>query len=86
MINLSMEPPEYSDAPECPVCGSTLYATIYRNDDGIVGCDDCISSIDAEDWWEELEEANEPDPDYAYEMRRDLELEARYEREHDKTD
>lgn len=81
-----LDPPEPPDWPECPVCGSTLYATIYRNDDGIVGCDDCISSIDAEDWWEELAEEDEPDPDYAYEVRRDLELEARYEREHGKAD
>ena len=44
------------DPPACPVCGSTLYTEIFENDTGIVGCDECISRISAEDWLEKLSE------------------------------
>lgn len=40
--------PEY-DVPHCPVCGQEC-EILYRNRYGeIIGCDDCIESIDA---WE----------------------------------
>lgn len=44
-----LDPPEY-DPPICPVCGSEC-DTLYRDKFGdIVGCDECISTVDA---WEE---------------------------------
>jgi len=40
--------------PRCPVCGEET-DTFYKNNDGdIVGCDNCISTVDA---WDET--ANE---------------------------
>ena len=27
-----------------------------RGPDGVVGCDDCVAWLPAEEWWEELEE------------------------------
>ena len=35
--------------PCCPVCGSNC-CMIYKNEDEVVGCDECISTADA---WEE---------------------------------
>lgn len=44
-----LEPKDY-DMPECPVCGEET-DTYYKNKDGeIVGCDNCITAVDA---WEE---------------------------------
>lgn len=37
--------PEY---PHCPVCGETEISEVYVKDYGIVGCDACITSVDAE--------------------------------------
>ena len=44
------------DKPVCPVCGSTTYQDVYEGEDGIVGCDECVRWLSAEEWWEELEE------------------------------
>jgi hypothetical protein len=38
------------------VCGSSFYRDIYRGPDGVVGCDECVRWLSAEEWWEELEE------------------------------
>ena len=50
------EPPEYPEPPACPICGSTTYRDVYEGEDGIVGCDECVRWLSAEEWWEELEE------------------------------
>ena len=50
------EPPEYPEPPVCPICGSSFYRDIYRGPDGVVGCDECVEWLPAEEWWEELEE------------------------------
>ena len=50
------EPPESPEPPACPVCGSTTYQDVYEGEDGIVGCDECVRWLSAEEWWEELEE------------------------------
>lgn len=44
---------DYSDPPEnrgavCPVCGAPCYK-IYKRGGEIVGCDDCIDEVDAEE-------------------------------------
>ena len=44
-----LEPKDY-DLPVCPVCGEET-DTYYKNENGeIVGCDNCITAVDA---WEE---------------------------------
>ena len=54
MKERNMEPPEYPELPVCPVCGSSFYRDIYLGPEGVVGCDDCIEWMPAEEWWEEL--------------------------------
>ncbi len=54
-----LEPPAYPDPPACPVCGSTTYIDICKGYDGVIGCDNCVKYIPAEEWWDELEEAME---------------------------
>ena len=52
MVGDFPSPPEYT-VPICPVCGNetdTLYKDIYGT---IVGCDECIKTIDAWQWKEE---------------------------------
>lgn len=79
MKDYRLEPPDPIEVPECPCCGSIIYSYIYDGYDGIAGCSECISGMTAEEWWEELAEEREPDPDLAYEEMRDRE----WEREHD---
>lgn len=79
MKDYMLEPPDPPEVPECPCCGSTEYSFIFKGENGVIGCDDCVSEISAETWWEELAEEREPDPDLAYEEMRDRE----WEREHD---
>ena len=59
MKDYRLEPPEYPEPPVCPVCGSSFYRDIYLGPEGVVGCDDCIEWMPAEEWWEELEEEKE---------------------------
>lgn len=50
---LPLEPPEPKKMPRCPVCMAetdTYYRDYWGN---IVGCDECIESIDAWDYREE---------------------------------
>ena len=50
-FRLSYEPfPEPEPLPTCPVCGEET-ETLYENYDGeIIGCDNCIVTVDAWDW------------------------------------
>lgn len=50
-LNHLYEPyPEPEAMPTCPVCGEET-ETLYDNYDGqIIGCDNCIATIDAWDW------------------------------------
>lgn len=46
-------PPENDRVPVCPVCGQDC-RTIYRaHDFTVVGCDQCIDSLDAYMWMDE---------------------------------
>lgn len=46
----SLEPPEVPDLPHCPCCGSET-DTFLQDDHGtIVGCDNCVSPVDAWDY------------------------------------
>lgn len=45
-------PPEDGILPHCPECG-TGTDTLYKNKHGIVGCPECIKTVDA---WEEKDE------------------------------
>lgn len=50
-------PPEYGEEcwPRCPVCWEKT-DTFYRNELGdIVGCEGCVSYVDAWQWWEDYE-------------------------------
>lgn len=51
--------PPYDDDPDpiCPVCGKEC-ETIYLDDGciNVVGCDNCIRTMDAYDWFEEQKE------------------------------
>ena len=38
------------------ISGAATYHDIYKGKDGIVGCDECVTWLPAEEWWEELEE------------------------------
>ena len=78
-----LDPPEYAEPPECPICRSTTYDYIYKDiNDEICGCSDCVYVMRSYEWWEELEEANEPDPDREYEAMRDRQAEEKWEEEH----
>ena len=59
MKDYRLEPPEYPEPPVCPICGSNFYKEIYLGPEGVVGCDDCVEWMPAEEWWEELEEEKE---------------------------
>lgn len=46
--------PQRESWPHCPMCGEET-DTLYRNDRGnIVGCDGCISYVDAWQWMEDF--------------------------------
>lgn len=48
-----LEPPPEPPLPICPVCGAET-DTFYRNKDlDIVGCDECVSTVDAWDYTDE---------------------------------
>ena len=47
---------ESYENPVCPVCGfdcETLYLSVNGE---VLGCDNCIETKDAREWWEEHEE------------------------------
>ena len=50
----AVEPPE-PDTYECPVCGAEIASGtfLYFNDGECVGCEDCITTRFAEDYFEE---------------------------------
>ena len=50
-------PTDYGEGswPRCPVCG-TETDRLYRSEQGdIVGCEECVSHVDAWQWWEDYE-------------------------------
>ena len=49
-----------ADSVICPVCGKEC-ETIYLDDGclNVVGCDNCIRTMDAYDWFEEQKEEQE---------------------------
>ena len=53
-----LDPPDVSYIdPKCPVCGSTYFNSIYRNQDGeICGCSECITILDTNDYLAEIED------------------------------
>ena len=80
-----LDPPEYPEPPECPICGSTIYDYIYKDiNDEICGCSDCVYVLNACEWMDELEQENEPDPDREYEAMRDRQAEEKLEEEYGK--
>lgn len=64
------DPPE-PEYPECPVCGSECEDIYYSTDGDIVGCDDCIKKVDANEWAAEERKNAGPDPDRLYDEWRD---------------
>lgn len=48
-----LDPPEPKKLPRCPKCGADDYSEIYIGEDGIQGCDECVSVRDAVEYWEE---------------------------------
>ena len=70
MKDYRLEPPEYPEPPVCPICGSNFYKEIYLGPEGVVGCDDCVEWLPAEEWWEELGiEGEEEEYDWEEENR-----------------
>ena len=59
MKERSTEPPVYPAMPACPNCGSVLYDAVYKDCSGVIGCDECLWRIPAEEWLDELEEKRE---------------------------
>ena len=58
--NLGMPPYDDFDV-YCPVCGRECEELYLDEDDEVVGCDRCITSVDAYDW-EAARRAREEDP------------------------
>lgn len=55
-IQDNLEPPDFK-TPVCPVCGvetDTLYKDTHTGE--IVGCDDCLTTVDAWEYQAEHEE------------------------------
>ena len=48
-VNDYPTPPEYN-VPVCPICGNEC-STLYRDSTGIIGCENCVTELDA---WEEM--------------------------------
>ncbi|MBP3208389.1 MAG: hypothetical protein J6M64_00580 [Oscillospiraceae bacterium] len=53
------EPQVITALPACPNCGSVLYDAVYKDCSGVIGCDECLWRIPAEEWLDELEEKRE---------------------------
>ena len=70
MKEKSTEPPVITALPACPNCGSVLYEAVYKDCNGVVGCDECLWRIPAEEWLDELEEELEEE---RYEWEEDWE-------------
>lgn len=51
-----LEPPDYADNPQCPVCGSETDTIFIDKYGDVVGCEECITRRDAFDWQEENNE------------------------------
>lgn len=63
------DPPEY---PACPCCGATDYSELFFAETVWVGCDICVTSSPAPEYFEEkLREAREIHDDQIYERMRD---------------
>lgn len=45
-----MEPPPEPPLPRCPICGAETDTFCKDKNGDIVGCDECVSTVDA---WEE---------------------------------
>ena len=57
MKDYRIEPPVVAETPACPRCGSTFYEDVYKADCGVViGCDECVWRVPAEEWWDEIAE------------------------------
>ena len=57
MKDYMLDPPEYPDPPECPICHSDLYDEIFKDINGeVCGCSECIEILTDEEWWLEFEE------------------------------
>lgn len=68
MVLADPEPERY---PECPLCDEECQ-TIYRSCDGdILGCEHCVSSVDAWEWQAEEDKNSGPDSDRLYDEWRD---------------
>ena len=46
---------ENYDSPICPVCGEEC-ETLYLQDGNVIGCDSCIETKDAWEYWDEYED------------------------------
>ena len=42
--------PEEDGWPVCPICGAETDTIYFDNDQNIVGCGECIKTVDAFDW------------------------------------
>ncbi len=63
--------PKESKYPICPLCDAEC-ETIYHSCDGdILGCEHCVSSVDAWEWQAEEDKNAGPDPDRLYDEYRD---------------
>ncbi len=49
-------PPDMVPDPVCPVCGAKDPDYIYKMDNSVIGCSECIERMDAGDWAVEVYE------------------------------
>ena len=51
-----IEPEDGKPYPSCPVCGNDNYEFVYKDiDNRVVGCSECVRTVDAEDYAEEVD-------------------------------
>ena len=72
-----LDPPEYPDPPECPICRCDADEFYFDANGDIVGCDCCITCRSAAEYQAEQDEMAR---DYADEMRADAAWESRFDK------
>ncbi|MEO1815306.1 MAG: hypothetical protein ABGU93_06955 [Acetobacterium sp.] len=63
--NYCFDPPDPKESkyPECPECYQECDTIFYSKKGDVVGCENCISSMDAWEWHAREEKNEGPDPD-----------------------
>ncbi|PKM61675.1 MAG: hypothetical protein CVU99_02635 [Firmicutes bacterium HGW-Firmicutes-4] len=71
--NLYGPDPPVPDYPVCPLCDVECQTIYYSCDGDILGCEHCVSSVDAWEWQAEEDKNAGPDPDRRYDEYKERE-------------